>query len=80
MEDAASTNVDLSSRDYIDLAAFWDINQNFQMRLGVNNVFDKAPPVAGGSAGPSINGNGNVFPGSYDALGRYWFLGARFTL
>lgn len=56
---------------------------NASLRLGVNNIADKAPPlVVGGDCG-SIFCNGNTFGGTYRALGRYLFaqvsvqLGAR---
>lgn len=67
---------DLDSVDYFDLAGIWDVTDYATIRLGVNNITDEAPPIAGNRAGPSINGNGNIFPGRYDALGRYWFIGA----
>ena len=75
VEDLNSTQVDLGARHYFDLAAIWHYNDYTSIRVGVNNLFDKAPPIAGGAAGPSIAGNGNTFPGLYDALGRYWFVG-----
>ena len=68
-------NLDLPSVNYLDLAGTWDVTENASVRLGVNNITDKEPPIAGNAAGPSINGNGNVFPGMYDALGRYMFVG-----
>ena len=67
--------IHLRKVDYVDLAAFWDVSECIVPRADVNNLFDKASPVAGGAAGPSIEGNGNIFPGVYDALGRYWFVG-----
>ena len=76
VEDLSDPRVDLDARHYFDLAAIWDAGDSTAIRVGVNNLFDKAPPVAGsGSAGPSIGGNGNTFPGLYDALGRYLFIG-----
>lgn len=78
LEDA-NGNVDLKATSYIDLAALWDITESVQVRAGVNNLFDKEPPIAGNGAGPSINGNGNTFPGMYDALGRYWFIAGGVT-
>lgn len=72
--------IQLRKVDYMDLAAFWDVSERIMLRAGVNNLFDKAPPVAGGAAGPSIEGNGNIFPGVYDALGRYWFVGINFGM
>ena len=75
--DDVNENLDLDSIDYFDLAGVWDIlDDTISLRAGVNNILDEEPPIAGNAAGPSINGNGNVFPGMYDALGRYYFLGA----
>ena len=68
--------VDLWEMNYLDLAVAWDVTDDAKIRFGVNNLLDKAPPVAGNPAGPSRLGNGNVFPSTYDALGRYMFLGA----
>jgi hypothetical protein len=39
----------------------------------VNNVADKAPPLAVGGDCGSIYCNGNTFGGTYPALGRYLF-------
>ncbi len=65
----------LDKRDYLDLAAVWSINKTFTLRGGVNNVFDKDPPIVSNDiAGPSIFGNGNTFPQIYDALGRLVFI------
>ena len=71
----AADQVDLGARHYFDLAAIWNYNEYTSLRVGVNNLFDKAPPLAGNAAGPSFAGNGNTFPGLYDGLGRYWFVG-----
>ncbi|MBN7799019.1 TonB-dependent receptor domain-containing protein [Parahaliea mediterranea] len=68
-------NLDLDDTDYFDVSAVWDVLDNTSLRAGINNVLDEEPPIAGDAAGPSLNGNGNVFPGMYDALGRYMFLG-----
>jgi iron complex outermembrane recepter protein len=74
VDDISTAGVNLGSRDYIDLAAVWEATEQISVRAGANNVFDRAPPIAGGNAGPSFYGNGNTFPSTYDALGRYWFL------
>ncbi|MEP5765765.1 MAG: TonB-dependent receptor [Halieaceae bacterium] len=74
--DDLNENRDLNERNYMDLAGIWDVTDYATLRAGINNVFDKAPPIAGNAAGPSIGGNGNTFPGMYDGLGRYWFIGA----
>ena len=73
--DVAPMDRTLGQRDYFDLAASWTINKTFTLRAGINNIFDRDPPlVTNGSSGPSIFGNGNTFPGTYDALGRLVFL------
>ncbi len=75
VEDLNSDQIDLGARHYFDLAAIWNYNEHTSLRVGVNNLFDKAPPIVSSAAGPTIAGNGNTFPGLYDGLGRYWFVG-----
>jgi len=42
---------------------------------GINNIFDKDPPIVSNTtADPSILGNGNTFPGTYDCCGRLVFM------
>jgi outer membrane receptor protein involved in Fe transport len=73
----------LKAQDYIDLAATFTISDNYNFRLGVNNVFDREPPMvtSGNGARPGSNlcpsgpCNGNTYPGLYDALGRYLYAG-----
>ena len=79
VEDLNETDIDLKAASYFDLSAVWDATGNTQVRFGINNLFDEEPPIAGNGAGPSISGNGNTFPGMYDALGQYWFLAAGVT-
>jgi outer membrane receptor protein involved in Fe transport len=76
IEDLNVDQVDLDDVDYFDLSAIWDVTDFATIRAGINNLTDEEPPIAGSAAGSSINGNGNTFPGMYDALGRYWFIGA----
>ena len=65
----------LGSRNYIDLVATWQIDKNWMVRGGVNNVFDKDPPITSTTlSDPSFFGNGNSFPQIYDSLGRLFFL------
>jgi len=72
-----ATNRELAARDYFDVAASWSINKTFTVRAGINNLFDKDPPIVTNAlAGPSIFGNGNTFPQLYDTLGRLVFVNA----
>jgi iron complex outermembrane receptor protein len=63
-----------AAQNYIDLSANFTVHNNLNMRVGVNNVFDKDPPLAGSNL-PGTTGNGNTFPQVYDALGRYVYVG-----
>ena len=74
--DDLAGNINIDDYNYFDISAIWDVMENASIRVGVNNVFDDDPPIVGDGAGPSNNGNGNTFPGMYDALGRYMYIGA----
>jgi len=43
--------------------------------LGVNNLFDRRPPIIGGSSNTASGAgvNGNTLAGLYDPLGRMFF-------
>ncbi len=60
--------------NYFDFAGYWQALENTRVRFGVNNVTDEDPPL---SASVGTTGNGNTFPQSYDALGRYFFAGVQ---
>ena len=63
------------SYTYIDLSAAMDVVENLTLRLGINNLLDKDPPLwptsSTTSACPTGPCNGNTYPQIYDALGRY---------
>ncbi|MBI1197566.1 MAG: TonB-dependent receptor, partial [Phenylobacterium sp.] len=65
----------LGSRDYFDLTATWTVKDNLNFRAGVNNLFDKDPPLTGSSNCPTGPCNGNTWPQLYDSFGRYAFIG-----
>ena len=70
--------------NYFDLASTFTIGDHYNFRLGVNNLFDKQPPFVTGGNGnvggtnlcPAGPCNGNTYPGTWDALGRYIYAGA----
>ncbi|WP_241764264.1 TonB-dependent receptor plug domain-containing protein [Hyphomonas jannaschiana] len=65
----------LEEQNYIDLAGQWAAKDWVSFRFGVNNVLDDDPPL---SASTGTTGNGNTYPQTYDAMGRYFFVGATF--
>jgi iron complex outermembrane recepter protein len=70
----SSTDDHISSYSWFDLSVSTKLDDHVTLRLGCNNVLDKSPPVIGSSnIGAPPTGNGNTYPGSYDALGRYLF-------
>jgi outer membrane receptor protein involved in Fe transport len=64
---------ELPAEDYFDLAANWAITEQAGITLGINNVLDDNPSISGAVG---TTGNGNTYPQTYDALGRYVFLRA----
>jgi iron complex outermembrane recepter protein len=71
---ALDPGLELARRSYIDLTAAYQVASHYTVRLGVNNVFDKNPPLAVSPDLPGVFGNGNTLPQIYDALGRYLFM------
>ncbi len=61
---------------YLDLAADWNVRTGVDLHAGVNNVFGRLPPALSSAAIPVGVGNDNTFPGTYDSLGRTFFIGA----
>ena len=80
VDDLNANATDLGARHYFDVSARWDYSDSASLRAGINNLFDRPPPIAGAAAGPSLFGNGNTFPGLYDALGRYAFIAVSVVL
>jgi iron complex outermembrane recepter protein len=71
----AALNERLNSRSYFDLAFTFDAKENIRFTLGMNNLFDKQPPLTT-TAAIEDGGNGNTYPQFYDAAGRYLFTSA----
>ena len=80
VEGLGAGGVDLDATNYFDATALYHIGDTYTIKVGMNNVFDQAPPIAGNGAAPSNGGNGNIFPGVYDFLGRYWYAGFEVNL
>jgi outer membrane receptor protein involved in Fe transport len=70
-----ASDLKLAARNYFDLAAGFNIGVGYSVRLGVNNLFDKDPPLAGANNCPTGPCNGNIYTQVYDSLGRYGFVG-----
>ena len=62
-------------QNYFDLAVTARIASKLNLRLGANNVLDRAPPIIPNESLAPTLGNGNTYPQIYDSLGRYLFAG-----
>lgn len=75
-------NSKVSSQSYFDLSVTTKIADKFSFIVGSNNILDRQPPLFHSGSGAFGQGNcgattcnGNTYPGTYDALGRYLYAG-----
>ena len=70
---------DAGSEHYLDLSVSYEPQfigfGETTLAMGVNNVTDNDPPVNGRFGNVGTYGNGNTIPGTWDAMGRYFFFG-----
>jgi iron complex outermembrane recepter protein len=77
-DDDEATNFvtdELDAFNYFDLAFSFNVTDNATLNFGINNLFDKKPPILGFNAEQA-----NTFPSTYDVLGRDFFVSANFRL
>jgi len=68
-------------QNYLDLSAgygFAMLGGDTQITVGINNIIDEDPPTHGLFNTASYS-NGNTIPGTWDPLGRFWFVGFSYT-
>ena len=75
-------NSSVKAQSYFDLSLTGKFGDNLRWILGTNNLLDKEPPIFHSGSGAfgqsncsSTVCNGNTYPGTYDALGRYLYTG-----
>jgi outer membrane receptor protein involved in Fe transport len=66
---------ELDSYNVFDLAFAFDVTDNATFNFGINNLFNKKPPIMGDNQEQA-----NTYPGTYDVLGRDFFVSASFRL
>ena len=82
---APATNTVLGAPSYslLDTSGTWGINDTLQLRVGVDNLLNKNPPIlnrnpatamSGGTLDPNAGGGAG---GNYDVLGRRYYVGVR---
>jgi outer membrane receptor protein involved in Fe transport len=77
-KDTLATDAHIPAYSYFDLSFTYKIKDRYTFNGGVNNVFDKTPPLVDsnsfGIASPAA-GNANTYPQVFDPLGRVFYLG-----
>ena len=73
MSNPSSTTPDTKSHSVFDLFADWTPSEKILINAGINNLFDKDPPVVNGTAGVTE-------PSTYDILGRTFYAAVRVSL
>jgi iron complex outermembrane receptor protein len=63
----ATTPPNVSATYYLDVDGTWDVNDNVQLKLGVNNALDQAPRIY------APNVQSSTDPSTYDVVGRRVF-------
>jgi outer membrane receptor protein involved in Fe transport len=79
VDNGAIPDAKLGAQNYFDMTLSFKVKDNYTFRVGVENIFDKAPPIVGADECPTGACNGNVYSQVYDSLGRYIFVGLTAT-
>jgi outer membrane receptor protein involved in Fe transport len=79
----------IDAYDILDLSFGYSVSRNLSLRLGVNNLMDKNPPISNKNPGnpsvlnargfPTGYSEGSIASGVYDVLGRSYFAGFRLS-
>ena len=69
----------IGSEHYFDLTARWNASDNMSFTFTIQNLLDNKPKVVGNTIGSTSFNSGNVFPSTYDALGRRFGIAAKLT-
>ena len=80
IEDADGVLPEYSSIDpyhYFDLSARYYASENFELTVGIYNLFDRDPPNVSSYVGSSSYNSGNTYPTTYDVLGRRYAVTGR---
>jgi len=69
------------SYNIFDFSGSWAMSDNYQLRFGIDNLFDEDPVITGRETDVGGNrptsGVGITTPGFYDVLGRRYFVGIK---
>ncbi|MEL7313133.1 MAG: TonB-dependent receptor [Pseudomonadota bacterium] len=70
----------IDAANYFDLTARTSITDNFEVTLAIQNIADREPDIVGSNIGTTAFNTGNVYPSTYDPLGRRYSVTLRYRL
>ena len=68
----------IKAEHYFDLTGRFHVSDEITITLTAQNLFDNKPKVVGNTIGSTSYNSGNVYPSTYDALGRRYAIAAKF--
>ena len=60
----------IKAAHYFDLTARFNVSDNLTFTATVQNLLDNQPTIVGSDIGSTAYNSGNIYPSTYDALGR----------
>jgi len=63
---------------YFDLTFQWDVTDWALLTLTATNLLNNQPAIVGSNIGTTAFNSGNIYPSSYDPLGRRYGASVRF--
>ncbi len=67
----------INAAHYFDVGTRFEVGENLTLTFTVMNALNKKPKVVGSTIGTTAFNSGNVFPSTYDPLGRRFAIGAK---
>ncbi|HEX8382051.1 MAG TPA: TonB-dependent receptor [Sphingomonas sp.] len=67
----------IGAEHYFDLSARFELTDNFDVTATAINLLDNQPKIVGATVGTTDFNSGNIYPSTYDSLGRRFAVSAR---
>jgi iron complex outermembrane receptor protein len=70
----------MDAANYFDLTIRGNVTDEFEFTLGLMNIADREPDFVGSGIGVTGFNSGNVYPATYDTMGRRYSLTLRYSM
>jgi iron complex outermembrane receptor protein len=77
VQNPSTTTQGAEAYDIIDVNGRYNFGDRYEMRFGIDNLFDKDPPIYG--ATPTSSAQGTTLSSFYDVLGRRFYVGMKIS-